>query len=1101
VCGRWSSHRITVSGVRFEVLGPLAVWTSGDAPVTIPGIKVRALLADLLVHEGRAVSADRLIDDLWDEHLPRNPAGALHVKVSQLRRAFDDAEPGARGLVESGPFGYRLRADPEAVDARRFAARTAEARERLDVRARAALLTEALALWRGAAYAEFADEEFARGAITRLEEQRLTAVEDLAEARLQLGEHAALVGELGDLVARHPLRERLRAAQLRALYWCGRQAEALDSYEQLRQNLSDELGLDPGPELVRLHRAILRQDPELRSDPVSVTSIARPTTNLPARTSTEPDGGLVGRTAAISDVRALLGASRLVTLIGPGGVGKTRLAIEAARAVADDCVDGGWIVELATQSQHLNTIDAVDSIADSMATVLGIRAASARGLPDAGEHLGVTDRLVRALRSKQLLLVLDNCEHVIEPVALLAERLLAAAPGLRVLATSQEPLGLAGETTMPVLPLESPDVDTALDELERFGAVRLFVTRAASAAPGFVLSPDNAASVVEICRRLDGIPLALELAAARVRALDVRELARRLDERFRLLTAGHRTAPQRQQTLRATIDWSWDLLPPAERVVLRRLAVHAGGCTLDAVEHVCADADIDAADVLDVLARLVDRSLVAVVDDEGTRRYRLLESVAAYCLERLDEAGESAAVLRRHAEHYADVAQQAERELRGPGQREWLHRLDVEAANLRIALDSAADLRAPDLALRLVNSLGWYWFLRGRYQEARRSLTLALETSRPPIGGDQAPDGAYVQALTWLAGVGLTDYEDDDPAARQAAVLELHDDLDEPSGRAQTQWLCAFTMLGSGDMAVSERLASDALAGFRKLGDRWGVAAALLTRAEHALVQGDLAVVRRDSEDSLELFSELGDRWGQVHTTHLLATLAEVNGDYEHAVRLHQDALRHAEELELWPVVSTQLASLGRLFLLAGNLAEAGDYHRRAHSLAEEQSYGAGVAFAATGLAIGARRQGRFDVAEGYLRDLLDWNRRTGYLPGMALVLAELGFVAEQRGDAESARSLHTQGLAAARETGDARAVALALEGLAGVSVLTGEHDHAARLLGGAAASRASVGVPLPPAERGDVDRIAGRARATLGERSFAAAFKLGSEMNPDELP
>lgn len=1078
------------------MLGPLAVWSANGDPATIPRIKVRALLADLLIHEARPVSADRLIADLWADDLPGDPAGSLHAKVSQLRRALEDAEPGGRDLVESGPVGYRLRADPESVDAGRFGALLAQAAERPDARSRAALLTEALALWRGPAYSDVADHEFARGAITKLEEQRLTALEDLAEARLELGEHTLLVGELSDLVATHPLRERLRAAQMRALYGSGRQSDALASYQELRNRLLDELGLDPGPELVALHQAILRQDPELTPAPAAASSTARPVSNLPSPISTDRAGGLVGRSAAITHVRALLDTARLVTLTGPGGVGKTSLAIEAARAAAGAFPDGVWIVELATQERHSDISAAVRALAVEVAAVLGIREDAAPGLPDAGARLDVSDRLASALRSKRLLLLLDNCEHVVEPVAHLAEQLLGAAADVRILVTTQEPLGLATEIVVPVPPLDVPEPDTPPDELERSGAVQLFVNRSAAAAPGFTVTADNAAAVGEICRRLDGIPLALELAAARTRALDVGELAKRLDDRFSLLTSGYRTAPRRQRTLRAVIEWSWEMLSPAESTALRRLAVHAGGCTLDAAENVCSGGEVAADKVVDLLARLVDRSLVTVVAGRDGRRYRLLESVAAYCLERLDEADETASVRRRHAEYYVNLAERTEPCLRGPGQHEALRRLDGEAANLRAALDTAVRQGAAPLALRLVNSLAWYWFLRGRHQEARRSLTAALETA----GRDSATvDRARARAMTWLAGIAFTDYQDD-PVARRKAVLAAYDGLDDPAGRAFAQWLLAFTMLGSGDIAVGAELVSGALAGFRRLRDRWGTAAALLTRAEQALVRGDLVTVRRDSEESLALFGQLGDRWGQVHPTHLLGTLAEIDGEYEQAARLHRSALRIAEELELWPSVSTQLASLGRISLLAGDFAEATGYHERALRVAEDQSYGSGAAFAKTGLALGARKQGRLELAEEYLLELLDWNRRVDYLPGAALVLAELGFTAELRGDAELARSWHTQGLAAARDTGDPRAVALALEGLAGVAALTGDHGHAARLLGSADAARISVNAPRPSAERGDADRITRAAQVALGDSTFAAEFARGAELPVDDL-
>ncbi|GAA4061158.1 BTAD domain-containing putative transcriptional regulator [Actinomadura miaoliensis] len=1052
--------------MRFGVLGPLAVWTADGAPVTIRGRMVRALLADLLIADGRPVSADRLIDDLWAGAPPADPAAALQVKVSQLRRALEDAEPGGRELVVFQAPGYLLRVGSEAVDAGRFPALLARARETLEPRARAALLTDALELWRGPAYADFADEDFARAAITRLEEQRLTAVEDLAEARLVLGEHTALVGELRDVVARHPLRERLRAAYVRALYRAGRQSEALDSLAELRDRLREELGLDPNPELVALHRAILAQDPALT--PV------RPRTNLPA-SPTE----LIGRTEAVAQVRALLDAHRLVTLTGPGGVGKTRLALETAARLLDAFPHGVWLVEL-------GGLDQPDLLADVVAATLGVR-------DDAAPGVRTDDRLARALRDRRMLLVLDNCEHLIEPVAGLAHRLLAAAPGVRILATSRETLKVGGEAVWAVPPLEPPyaATETGPATLRSFSAVRLFTARAAAAAPGFALTAENARAVAAICRRLDGIPLALELAATRVRALSVHELAERLDDRFRLLSAGRRDVPQRQRTLRATIDWSWELLTGPERAVLRRLSTHADGCSLEAAEAVCAGDGVRAEDVADLLSRLVDRSMVVVTGDARGYRYRLLESVAAYAAERLREAGESARVRGRHDDYYVALAERAAAHLRGPDQRQWLERLDVDHVNLRVAVESTVRRDRPDLALRLVDALAWYWFLRGRLGEGRRLLGLALDHGGPAPASARAAAGAWRTAMDLLGRHGI------DRTRRVRAALEPYDRLDDPGGRARAQWLLGEILLGSTDLSTGERLTEQALAAFERLGDRWGTAAALTTLAHHALARGDLAVCVRHAEQGAALFDELGDRWGRLRATDLLGRLAEIQGDHRRAAALLTEGLHLAEELGIWTQVSYMLSGLGRIAMLTGDLAEARRLHEQAMRLAGEHSHRPAEVFAELGLGMGARREGRLDVAEKLLRDALDWQRQVGFAPGIALALSELGFVAERRGTADIARDLHLEALTVAHRTGDPRAMALALEGLAGVHTLVGEHRHAARLLGAAAAARESTGAPLPPAARGDVDRITTAVRAVLDDETLAAELHHGRTADP----
>ncbi|TYB52730.1 tetratricopeptide repeat protein [Nonomuraea sp. PA05] len=1081
--------------MRFGVLGPLTVWTEAGDPVRVPEAKVRALLADLLIQEGHPVSADRLVDDLWEEDLPRHPANALQQKVSQLRRVLNDAEPGARDLVGFGPAGYRLMVEADAVDQGRFAVLVSRARGAADPRSKASLLADALALWRGPALADFAGAAFAGLAIARLEEARLDALEERAEARLELGEHRVLAGELGALAARHPLRERMQAAYLRALYGAGRQAEALEAYEQVRRLLADELGADPGPRLAALHAAMLRQDPALtprpagrqdstaspasatsgRQDPAaSATSgrqdpAASATSGLSGRQdpaasqSSGLSGGTVPRTSPTSAlsggfasgllpvpattligrdeearrVRAALERSRLITLTGPGGVGKTRLALEVAAAWDED--DGVHPVELA-ESRRFD--------ADVVLEALGVR------------DDGRPRVLHEVLRDRRLLLVLDNCEHVLDQVAEVLGPLLPRVPGLRVLATSREPLRLSGETVVAVPPLE-PEA-----------AVRLFAERAA--ASGAVVDDDEA--VAGICRRLGGIPLAVELAASRVRGLGVRELAGRLS--LRLLSGGPRDAPARQRTLTAVIDWSWELLGRPERVVLARLAVHSGGCTLEAAERTCAGDGVDVSEIMDVLARLVDRSMV--VRNDG--RYRLLEPIAEYCLERLADAGELEIMRGRHSDYYAALAVRAEPGLRGAEQDMWLTRLRAEAANLRAALDSAVEDGVVDRALALVNAQTWYWFMTGRLSEARHALTRALS----PAGGEPA---VRAQALAWSRVIGIRSGETQPegitgpegiigregitgPELGSGAEQAL-EGVADPVTRARLRWLVGFAMIGVGGQADGVRQLEEALRASEAAGDRWGVAAALAGLARYAALRGDFDAVRRDGERAAVLFGELGDQWGLLQTAEPLGVLAEVGGAYAEAARHFTTGLRVAERLGLWSQVSLLASRLGRIALLTGDLVRADELHERARGLATERSDKSMEEFARIGLGLAARRRGDLDAAEGYFRTGLEWLRRIGGGGApMALLLAELGFVAELRGDAPTAAGLHARSLEVARADGDDRAEALALEGLAGVRVLEGDPDEAARLLRTARELRERAGAPLPAAERSDVDRI-----------------------------
>ncbi|WP_283136889.1 AfsR/SARP family transcriptional regulator [Rhizohabitans arisaemae] len=974
--------------MRFGVLGPLAVWTADGRPVRVPEVKVRALLADLLVHEGRPVPADRLAYDLWGDDPPGNPVNTLQTKVSQLRRALGED---GRSLVLFQPAGYVLRADD--VDALHFTALLDRARATEDPAAKAALLTDALALWRGPAYADFRDEEFARAAATRLEERRLTAVEERAEVRLALGEHDGLADELGDVVAAYPLRERLRAAHMRALYRSGRQNDALAAYTDLRTLLDEELGLSPGPELAELHQAILRQDPEL----ATVPRLAHPPPSPGPASLPVPLTELVGRQDDIERVRDLLGSARLVTLTGPGGVGKTRLALASADGLP--FADGVWLVELAGASVPAAG-SGVGAVAEVVAAVLGVRdeTDSAGGAPE-----GLPYRLAGGLRERELLLVLDNCEHLVEPAAELAALLLRTAPRLRVLATSQEPLAVPGEAVHTVAPLALPD------------AVRLFAARAAVS-----LTAETAPHVETICVRLDGLPLALELAAARVRALGVRGVAERLDDRFRLLAGASRGLPARQRTLQAMIEWSWEQLNPAQQAALCALAVHPGGCTAEAAEAVGVD--------FDLLDQLVNRSMVVAEPP----RYRLLESIASYCLSRLD--GDDPAFERRD-DHYLALAERAVPYLTGPAQRDWLRRLDDEVLNLRAVAPSA----------RLARALVWYWYLRGRHGEGHRYLAAV------------SPGSAYAAAFALLAG------------AERVEVADFPD--------AWSRWFVAHSHLHLGDVASAVPLLDEAEAGFRVAGDPWGQAAVLVSRAKLAVFHGDLGAAERDGAEGLRLFTGLGDGWGRLQATDQLGYAAEIAGDHDRAGRLHREALRIAEGLGLWTDVSYRLSSLGRIALLNGDLAEAAEFHERGLRVATEQSHRFAEEFARVGLGLVARRTGDLDTAERLFNESLEWNRRLADsrgVPfyGVTLILAELGFTAELRGDAPRAKALHLEGLAAARAIGDPRSIALAEEGLAGVAALEGDPEEAARLLAAAQARRESVGAPLPPAERGDVDRI-----------------------------
>ncbi|WP_426499652.1 BTAD domain-containing putative transcriptional regulator [Streptomyces sp. D54] len=945
--------------MRYGVLGPLAVWDAEGRPVRVPESKVRALLANLLVHGGGPVPADRLIEDLWPSGPPGGSANTLQTKVSQLRRVL------GRERVVREPAGYRLLIADDVRDARdardardvndvagtvdvlEFQELAERARAHREPAVRADLFAEALALWRGPAYADVAESLFARGEITRLEELRLNVVEDHAEARLARGEHTALAAELGTLVGRHPLRERLRMAHMRALYRAGRQGDALRSFEDLRRQLAEELGASPGPEAAALHGAILRQETQLATPSVGSLSCR---TNLPA-----PLTPLIGRREAAARVLARLdpGAdTRLVTLTGLGGVGKTRLALAAAHDASGRFADGVWLVELA----GLAAASAPDDIAERVITALGLCDTAATE-PDLDDLVGW---LCRAVADRKLLILLDNCEHLVEPVAVLAGAVLSAVPSAHLLLTSQEPLDIPGEVVHPVPPLTLPE-RTDPTAIARAGAVELFVRRAAAATPGFVLDADNAEAVATICRRLDGIPLALELVASRLRTLSPHELAARLDDRFARPDVRVRGLPDRQRTLRGMLDWSWQLLTEDERTVLRRLVVHADGCVMASAQAVCADAGLGAGRVPDLLSRLVDRSLVVREGD----RFRLLESVAAYCAERLAEAGEETAVRTRFVRHCAELAERESERLRGPDQRRCLERLDAETVNLRRALDLAVTQDAAGYAVRLVNAQAWYWFLRGRLTEARRSLRAALAA-----GGEEAAPAARTVARVWLAGVELRTSgagpaaapADEDPTA----------DVEDPVLRARLQWFVGTGLTGGGRHREGRRLVEAGLVGARAAGDHWGEAAALVELASHA------AGRETSAELGAALFVEAGDRWGGLRATRALALAAERRGDGVRAERLHRDGLLMAEELGLWTEVVEALTWLGRAALAGGSAERATELYGRALSVSAVRAYSAGEIRAEIGLGHAARLRGDRDAARRHLNRARAKSRTSG---------------------------------------------------------------------------------------------------------------------------
>ncbi|MBM9437342.1 AfsR/SARP family transcriptional regulator [Actinacidiphila bryophytorum] len=1125
--------------MKFGILGATQALGTDGAEVALGGPRRRALLALLLLDAGRPVSTERLVDGLYGEYPPAGVGNAVQSQVSRLRQVLPVP-------VEGLPAGYRLAVDPDQVDAHRFRRLGAEGHEALaggEPALAARLLREALALWRGPALADVGDAPFAAAQIVRLEELRTGAVEDRIEADLALGLHRSLVAEVGELVTAHPLRERLRGQLMRALYGSGRQSEALAAYEDARRELADSLGADPGPELAAVHLAVLRGEPlaapwdvsretgpggdvprETSSDTrLGTRSGARPGTgphtrshpaqhsapgNAPGTATPDPLApaarhqlpaqltSFIGRADELALLADRLARQRLVTLIGPGGAGKTRLAVEAAgRHPQDAC-----FVALAGVTEGAG-------IPQAVLGALGLRDGGL--LPAAGSAAAPDPvaRIAAALADRPLLLVLDNCEHLVADAAVLAERLLTGCPRLRILATSREALGITGEALCPVATLGLPKPGTEPAQVLASPAVRLFAERAAAVSPGFDPAADRATAetVLRLCSVLDGLPLAIELAAARLRSLSVHDIAARLgalprddtayslgvrpDALFRLLSRGSRTAQPRQRTLRGVVDWSWELLPDDERAVLRRAAVFAGGWTQAAAEAVCADGEaIDADDVQDLMSALVEKSLVVAEHTEGAGlvRYRMLESIRAYGAERLAEAGETERMHQAHAGYFLDVALTADPHLRSAEQLEWLRLLSDERDNLQAALHRSLDAGDIHGAMRLIAALSSYWLLRGvRYEGVgpARQVLAAL--------GPAAPPGLEEEyALCVLAVVSALS----DPAgytAHVAAATEIVEGMDRIARRFPVLTLlwAPFAGVPHGDMDTLDGI--EALLAGRD--DPWYDALVHLGFGFQAwMVHGDAGTAQRECERSLAGFRGQGDRWGLITCLNVLADLADHRGRPDEALDFIGQALVLAEELDSALDVAELLTNRALYSLRAGDLDAAGASCERAVALSRRAGAPETLALAHRCLADTARLRRDLPAARALAEQALA-ECPTGWFSSnstRSTVLTSLALVAVAEGDAQAARACLKDAV-----TFDAEVLQLSMHAAhiagaaAALALLEGDPQQAAALLGAEEALRGTR--PTGP----DADATAAAVRAALGDTAGAACPDRGAAL------
>ncbi|WP_165956687.1 AfsR/SARP family transcriptional regulator [Kribbella antibiotica] len=1069
--------------MRIAVLGPLAMWAADGTPLDVRGVRLRGLLARLALNAGKPVSVDTLVDGLWGTGAPS--ANALQSLVSRLRSSLPATESSIS--IQSGPAGYTLTIGPDCVDAQQFEDLVRRGRALLgsDPEQAHSLLSQAEKLWRGDAFADLRDLPFAQIEADRLTELRLGAAEDLAEAAVTCGRARDLITELEHLAATHPLRERLHELLIRALYADGRQAEALSAYERVRTTLAEELGADPGARLRDVHVAVLRGE---IVDPVAVTTPApmpaEPKSNLRA-----PMTSFVGRHEDVAELTRLLSnGTRLVTMVGPGGAGKTRLATETGRTLVEQSGDGIWLVELAPLGDAaevapavlsaLGASEYVDVVPPSSLVPKQLRASRA-----------ATERLVEVIADRRVLLVLDNCEHLVHEVAGLVDSLLAVCPRLRVLTTSREPLSIPGEHLHPVGPLGLPPEDASSDE---YAAVQLFVDRARAVRPDFELTDSNRIAVAEICRRLDGMPLAIELAAARLRAMTPELIVDRLKDRFRLLTSGSRTALPRHQTLRAVVEWSWDLLDNDEQAVARRLSLFSGGATLEAAEQVCSDDNLPPEAVLGVLASLVDKSLVEAVSGERSVRYRMLETVRAYGAEQLAAAGERDRVRQAHTTYFRRLLRQAAPKLRTRAQVEWIARLKADHDNLTDALRSAIDSGSARNSVQMVAVLAEFWNVSGRPSEAVGWMRAALAVPGPSVPVERAitlmmlsfgtmstEEDAVVmipKALRLLAEVRLLSRQHQivhDSAvgrfvnAMWAALrrdtvtafteLEAARDHPEPWTRHMASLLLAMFRDNEGEPVQMDADLGVALEGFRELGDRWGTSMALRGMASLQAARGEHQAALDSLEESMRLFAELGTTEGAGQLLGAAAVSKLELGDLEGARTTQQQALRIAEENGSREGEAMSLFGFSRIELRAGRLDEAKELIERAQSMLGDS----------------------FDRIAPH---------------GTAMLLAQTGRIDLRRGDLTSARTANRQAVEIAMTSADMPVTATIVETAAEIALADGDAELGARTLGLAAALRGMRSMP-----DADVRAVTEQLREQLGADAFETAYAAGAALTRDD--